>query len=340
MELADFDYFLPSHLIAQEPLQERDKSRLLVLDRETGRIEHRAFLNILDFLKEGDLLVSNNTRVIPARLYGRKEHTGALIEVVLLHRLDAKRWETLVRPGRRVSPGTRVVFGDGRLCAMAVEKTPAGGRIMEFGYEGVFEEILDELGHIPLPPYIRKELADPQRYQTVYARHPGSAAAPTAGLHFTPLLLERLKKRGIQWAEILLHVGLGTFRPVKEEDITRHKMHEEYYEISSAAAGVINNALEEKRRIISVGTTSARTLESAVVQGRIQAGKGSTAIFIYPGFEFQVISALITNFHLPKSTLLMLISAFAGRENVLRAYAEAVKEEYRFFSFGDAMLII
>jgi len=340
VHLKDFDYDLPSELIAQEPLPRREQSRLLVLNREAGNLEHRRFTDITEYLSAGDLLVANNTRVIPARLFGRKNGTGAVIEVVLLRRFDLRRWEALVRPGKRVRPGTMIEFGNGELAALTVSETPSGGRILEFSYEGVFEEILDRLGQVPLPPYIKKALAEPERYQTVYARTPGSAAAPTAGLHFTPELLDGIKARGIEWAEILLHVGLGTFRPVKESEISKHKMHVEYYEISPAAALAVNRALAEKRRVISVGTTSARALESAFRQGLLHTGAGSTDIFIYPGYRFRVVSGLITNFHLPKSTLLMLVSALAGRERILAAYEEAIRERYRFFSFGDAMLII
>lgn len=340
MRLEDFNYDLPSELIAQEPLSKREQSRLLVLDKKTGTISHRTFSELGEFLQPGDLLVSNNTRVIPARLYGRKEKTGALIEVLLLTRQEGRTWETLARPGKRVQPGTRIIFGEGELVAEAIEKTPSGGRIMEFQFEGVFEEILDCLGQMPLPPYIHKDLEDKERYQTVYARTPGSAAAPTAGLHFTPEMIDSLKAKGIQWVEILLHVGLGTFRPVKEEDITKHQMHSEYYEISPQGAATINKALAKGRRIIAVGTTSTRALESSWAGGQVQGQKGWTDIFIYPGYEFKVISGLITNFHLPKSTLLMLVSALAGREKVLQAYQEAVANKYRFFSFGDAMLII
>ncbi len=340
MHLENFNYDLPEELIAQEPIARRDQSRLLVLHKETGAIEHRIFADIGNYLRPGDVLVSNNTKVIPARLFGRKENTGAKVEIVLLTGLGGRRWNTLVRPGKRVQPGTRIVFGEGELAAEVIEKTPAGGRILEFHYEGVFEEILDRLGHMPLPPYIHKQLAEPERYQTVYARVPGSAAAPTAGFHFTPELIDSLKKQGIEWVEVLLHVGLGTFRPVKEEDITKHQMHSEYYAVSSEAAEAINKARSEGRRIISVGTTSTRTLESSFRNGQVQAGQGWTDIFIYPGYDFKVISGLITNFHLPKSTLLMLVSALAGREKVLRAYQEAVRQRYRFFSFGDAMLIL
>lgn len=338
--VSDFDYDLPPELIAQEPLSKRDESRLLVLNKKNGYIQHLKYTALLDYLQEGDILVSNNTKVIPARLFGRKEKTGALIEVVLLTQLEKCRWEALVRPGKRVKLGTTIIFGEGELKAVAVEKTPAGGRILEFHYEGIFEEVLDRLGQVPLPPYIKKKLSEPERYQTVYARFPGSAAAPTAGLHFTPSLLEAVKEKGVEWVEVLLHVGLGTFRPVKVENIKDHKMHREFYQISKEAALAINRGLQEKRRIIAVGTTSTRTLESAFSNGKIQEGKGWTDIFIYPGYDFQVISGLITNFHLPKSTLLMLVSALAGKDNIIRAYEEAVKERYRFFSFGDAMFIV
>ena len=340
MRLSDFDYELPPELIAQEPPDLREHSRLLVLKKESGEIEHRGFTDILAYLREGDVLVANNTRVIPARLYGRKNGTGALIEVVLLRRLNEQRWEALVRPGKRVRPGAVVVFGQGELTARAVEVTPTGERILEFRYEGIFEEILDRLGQVPLPPYIHKELRDPERYQTVYSCHPGSAAAPTAGFHFTPRLLEQLRGKGVEWVEVLLHVGWGTFRPVKEENIINHKMHREDYEIAPSAADRVNAALREKRRVIAVGTTTTRALESAFHQREVRSGAGSTDIFIYPGYEFRVISGLITNFHLPKSTLLMLVSALAGRENIMRAYDQAIRERYRFFSFGDAMLII
>lgn len=340
MRLSDFDYYLPPELIAQEPVEPRDQSRLLVLHRDTGCLEHYKFIDLVKFLKPGDVLVSNNTKVIPARLFGLKENTGANIEVVLLKRLGNRRWECLVKPGKRIKVGTKIIFGQGELVAEAIDVTSTGERILKFSYEGVFEEVLERLGKIPLPPYITRELAEPGRYQTVYARNPGSAAAPTAGLHFTDRLLKQLEDKGIQWIEILLHVGLGTFRPVKSEDITRHKMHEEYFEIPEKSAEELNKALEAGQRIISVGTTSTRALESAFQAGKIKAGAGTTGIFIYPGYEFKVISGLITNFHLPKSTLLMLVSALAGRENILKAYQEAVKERYRFFSFGDAMLII
>jgi len=342
MHISEFNYYLPEDLIAQEPLLQRDESRLLVLNHASGEIQHRKFTDILSYLKKGDVLVSNRTRVIPARLYGKKEDTGAVIEVLLLKQMDKKRWEVLVRPGKKVKPGTRIIFGAGELKAIAIETTASGGRILEFAYEGIFQEILDRLGEMPLPPYIKKSLADPERYQTVYAKEPGSAAAPTAGLHFTPELLKAIQDKGIEWVEILLHVGLGTFRPVKEEIVEQHKMHSEYFDISVQATEKINSALKENRRIIGVGTTSTRALESAFVKetGLIQAGNGWTDIFIYPGYDFQVISGLITNFHLPKSTLLMLVSALAGQEIIMQAYSEAIQERYRFFSFGDAMFIL
>jgi len=342
MHISEFDYYLPEGLIAQEPLSKRDESRLLVLPRASGEIQHKKFTDILSYLKKGDVLVSNRTRVIPARLYGKKEDTGAVIEVLLLNQLEQKRWEVLVRPGKKVKPGTRIIFGSGELAADTIETTVSGGRILEFTYQGIFQEILDRLGQMPLPPYIKQSLADPERYQTVYAKEPGSAAAPTAGLHFTPALLEEIQDRGIEWVEILLHVGLGTFRPVQEEIVEQHKMHSEYFEISEQAAERINLALQEKRRIIGVGTTSTRALESTYLaeKGQVQAGKGWTEIFIYPGYQFKVISGLLTNFHLPKSTLLMLVSALAGREKIMDAYSVAVQERYRFFSFGDAMFIL
>lgn len=340
MHISEFDYYLPEELIAQEPLPDRDQSRLLVLHRDSGQLEHSHFADILTYLREGDVLVSNNTRVIPARLFGRKEATGALIEVFLLRQLEQKKWEVLVRPGKRVKPGTRIIFGAGELVGVPTETTASGGRIMEFQYEGIFQEILSRLGQVPLPPYIKKQLADPERYQTVYAKEPGSAAAPTAGLHFTPALIDAVRAKGVEWVELLLHVGLGTFRPVKEEDILQHKMHAEYFEITEQAAEQINRALAEKRRVIAVGTTSTRALESAFAAGKVQAGSGWTEIYIYPGYQFKVITGLVTNFHLPKSTLIMLVSALAGREKIMQAYAGAVRERYRFFSFGDAMLIL
>lgn len=340
MHINDFDYLLPPELIAQEPLEQRDASRLLVLHKDMGKIQHRRFADLPEYLRPGDVLVANNTKVIPARLFGRKEETGAVIETVLLRRLTQNRWEALVRPGKRIKPGAVIVYQEGVLSARALEVTPSGERILEFSYTGVFEEILERLGMMPLPPYIHQQLSDPARYQTVYARHSGSAAAPTAGFHFTPPLLDKLQEQGIEWVEIMLHVGLGTFRPVKTEDITQHQMHREDYHITEEAARRLNAAIREGRRIIAVGTTTTRALESAWAGGQIRPGSGSTAIYIYPGYEFKVISALATNFHLPKSTLLMLVSALAGRENVMKAYAVAVAEKYRFFSFGDAMLII
>lgn len=340
MQLSEFDYYLPPELIAQEPLNLRDHSRLLVLHKESGVLEHMHFRDILSFLRAGDVVVSNNTRVIPARLFGKKEKTGGAVEVLLLTKMEANKWEVLVRPGRKVKPGTKLEFGDGELSAAVLDNTPSGGRILEFTYQGIFEEILDRLGLVPLPPYIHEELKEPQRYQTVYAKSSGSAAAPTAGLHFTPDLINEIMAKGVIWTEVLLHVGLGTFRPVKEEDITKHKMHSEYYEITPETARIINRAKKEGRRIIAVGTTSARTLESAWAGNELVPQKNWTEIFIYPGYEFRVVSGLITNFHLPKSTLLMLVSALAGREYILNAYKEAVNEKYRFFSFGDAMLII
>ncbi|MDX9870997.1 MAG: tRNA preQ1(34) S-adenosylmethionine ribosyltransferase-isomerase QueA [Clostridia bacterium] len=340
MQLNDFDYVLPPELIAQEPLFCRDSSRLLVLDKTTGEIRHRRFTDLLEYLQPGDVLVANNTKVIPARLFGFKKETGAAIETVLLRRLNQNCWEALVRPGKRVKPGAVIVYREDVLSARVLESTPTGERILEFTYTGIFEEILETVGQTPLPPYICRKLPDPARYQTVYARHSGSAAAPTAGFHFTPDSIDRLQKKGVEWVEIMLHVGLGTFRPVKTEDITRHQMHHEDYHIPEDAARRINQARREERRIIAVGTTSTRALESAFADGEIKPGSGSTAIYIYPGYTFKVISGLVTNFHLPKSTLLMLVSALAGRENIMQAYAAAVEEKYRFFSFGDAMLII
>lgn len=341
MRTEDFDFILPEELIAQHPLEQRDHSRLLVLDKHTGSIAHRRFDNILEYLQPGDVLVVNSTRVIPARLFGVKMGGTAHIEVLLLkpveNQLDC--WEVLVRPGKRVKQGAQVDFGNGRMIGTIIEETDSG-RIMQFQYEGIFNEILDELGTMPLPPYIKEKLADQERYQTVYAKERGSAAAPTAGLHFTKELLAQVRANGVEVVEVLLHVGLGTFRPVQADDILEHKMHSEYYRITPEAAAAINKALDEGRRIIAVGTTSTRTLESAAQNGRVVPGEGETSIFIYPGYQFQILSGLITNFHLPKSTLVMLVSALAGREHILHAYAEAIKERYRFFSFGDAMLII
>lgn len=341
MRTEDFDFILPEELIAQHPLKQRDHSRLLVLDKHTGSIAHRRFDDILEYLQPGDVLVVNNTRVIPARLFGVKMGGTAHIEVLLLKPVENQPdcWEVLVRPGKRVKQGAQVDFGDGRMIGTIIEETDSG-RIMQFQYEGIFNEILDELGTMPLPPYIKEKLADQERYQTVYAKERGSAAAPTAGLHFTKELLAQVQANGVEVVEVLLHVGLGTFRPVQADDILEHKMHSEYYRITPEAAATINKALDEGRRIIAVGTTSTRTLESAAQNGRVVPGEGETSIFIYPGYQFQILSGLITNFHLPKSTLVMLVSALAGREHILHAYAEAIKERYRFFSFGDAMLII
>ena len=340
MRTDDFNFDLPEELIAQHPLEQRDHSRLLVLDKHSGNITHKRFDDILDYLVPGDVLVVNNTRVIPARLFGMKEGGTAHIEVLLLKPVENQpdHWEVLVRPGKRVKVGAKVVFGEGKMTGTVVDDTDTG-RIMKFEYDGIFNEILDELGTMPLPPYIKAKLDDQERYQTVYAKERGSAAAPTAGLHFTKELLAEVKARGIEVVEVLLHVGLGTFRPVQVDDIHSHKMHSEYYRITQDAADTINKALDEGRRVIAVGTTSTRTLESAAKDGRVVAGDGDTSIFIYPGYQFQVLSGLITNFHLPKSTLVMLVSALAGREHVLHAYEEAVKERYRFFSFGDAMFI-
>lgn len=340
MQTNDFDYELPQELIAQHPLEKRDHSRMLVLDKATGAVTHKHFNEIGQYLLPGDVLVINNTKVIPARLFGVKKGGTAHIEVLLIKPAEGlDNWEVMVRPGKRVKTGAEIIFGDGKMTGEIIAET-AVGRIIHFNYEGIFNEILDELGTMPLPPYITEKLDDQSRYQTVYAKYDGSAAAPTAGLHFTPELLADLQTKGIEIVEVLLHVGLGTFRPVQVEDISEHEMHSEYYSVTPEAAQRLNLALEEGRRIISVGTTSTRTLESAWHNGRVEPGDGWTEIFIYPGYEFKVISGLITNFHLPKSTLVMLVSALAGRENILNAYQIAVQEKYRFFSFGDAMLII
>lgn len=340
MKTSDFFYELPPELIAQDPLEDRASSRLMVLNRSTGSVEHHIFREIVDFIRPEDCLVLNNTKVIPARLYGRKVGTDARIEVLLLKRKADRVWETLVKPGKKCKPGTQISFGDGLLTGEVIEIAEEGNRLIRFTYEGIFEEILDQLGQMPLPPYITHELKDKNRYQTVYAKYDGSAAAPTAGLHFTPQLLEDIRGKGVAIAEVTLHVGLGTFRPVKAENVTEHHMHSEFYQISEEAAQTINNAKRNGGRIICVGTTSCRTLESAADEdGTLRAGSGWTDIFIYPGYRFRILDALITNFHLPESTLLMLVSALAGREKVLAAYREAVKERYRFFSFGDAMLI-
>ncbi len=340
MNVKDYDYDLPEELIAQDPLEDRSSSRLMVLDRQTGDVEHRHFTDILEYLHPGDCLVINNTRVIPARLFGVKEDTQAKIEVLLLKRKENDIWETLVKPGKKAKPGTKLVFGDGLLTAEVVDVVEEGNRLIQFHYDGIFEEILDQLGQMPLPPYITHQLKDKNRYQTVYAKYDGSAAAPTAGLHFTKELLQKVKDMGVDIAEVTLHVGLGTFRPVKVDNVLDHHMHSEFYMVSQEAADKINRAKENGHRVIAVGTTSTRTLEAAADEnGHLQETSGWTEIFIYPGYQFKVIDALITNFHLPQSTLVMLVSALAGREHVLHAYETAVKEKYRFFSFGDAMLI-
>ena len=340
LNVKDYDYDLPEELIAQDPLEDRSSSRLMVLDRQTGDVEHRHFTDILEYLHPGDCLVINNTKVIPARLFGVKEDTQAKIEVLLLKRKENDIWETLVKPGKKAKPGTKLVFGDGLLTAEVVDVVEEGNRLIQFHYDGIFEEILDQLGQMPLPPYITHQLKDKNRYQTVYAKYDGSAAAPTAGLHFTKELLQKVKDMGVDIAEVTLHVGLGTFRPVKVENVLDHHMHSEFYMVSQEAADKINRAKESGHRVIAVGTTSTRTLEAAADEnGRLHETSGWTEIFIYPGYQFKVIDALITNFHLPQSTLVMLVSALAGREHVLHAYEIAVKERYRFFSFGDAMLI-
>jgi S-adenosylmethionine:tRNA ribosyltransferase-isomerase len=339
MLVKDYDYELPEELIAQDPLEDRSASRLMVLDKHTGAYTHHVFKEIIDYLEPGDCLVINNTKVIPARLIGEREETGGKVEVLLLKRLEADVWETLVKPGKKCKPGARLSFGNGLLRAEVLSVEEEGNRRIRFEYEGIFEEILDQLGQMPLPPYITHELKDKNRYQTVYAKYEGSAAAPTAGLHFTKELLENIKKKGVEIASVTLHVGLGTFRPVKAETIEEHHMHSEFYMILPEEAEKINRAKADGHRVIAVGTTSCRTLESASKAGVVTAGSGWTEIFIYPGYEFQMVDALITNFHLPQSTLIMLVSALAGREHVLAAYEEAVRECYRFFSFGDAMFI-
>ena len=341
MDVKDFYYDLPQELIAQDPLEDRSSSRLMVLGKTSGEITHRRFSDITEYLKPGDCLVINNTKVIPARLYGVKEGTEAKIEILLLKRKENDIWETLVKPGKKAKIGTKIIFGEGLLIGEVVDIVEEGNRLIQFSYEGIFEEILDQLGQMPLPPYITHQLKDKNRYQTVYAKYDGSAAAPTAGLHFTPELLEQIRQMGVSIAEVTLHVGLGTFRPVKETDVLKHHMHSEFFQITKEAADLINQTKENGGRIISVGTTSTRTLESAADEhGHLTEKSGWTDIFIYPGYQFKVIDGLITNFHLPESTLVMLVSALAGREHVLAAYEEAVREKYRFFSFGDAMLII
>lgn len=338
---SDYYYDLPEELIAQDPLADRASSRLMVLNKETGEIVHKHFYDIVDYLQPGDCLVLNNTKVMPARLYSVKEGTGAVIEVLLLKRLTDGCYETLVRPGKKARPGTVLSFGGGILKGTVLEVLEEGNRKIQFSYEGIFEEILDQLGEMPLPPYIHHKLQDKNRYQTVYAKEEGSAAAPTAGLHFTKELLQKIEDKGVHLAYVTLHVGLGTFRPVKTENILEHHMHKESYHVKEAAARLINETKKAGKRVICVGTTSVRTVESAAAEdGKVAAGNGDTGIFIYPGYRFRVPDALITNFHLPESTLLMLVSAMAGREHILKAYEEAVREKYRFFSFGDCMLII
>jgi len=341
MNTKDFYYDLPPELIAQTPLTDRCASKLMVLDRENKTVTHKYFYDVLDYLNEGDLLVMNNTRVIPARLYGIKEGTGGKIEFLLLKRLEDDVWEVILKPGRRARKGARFIFGDGILTAEIIEEKEDGGRIVKFFYEGIWEEILDKLGEMPLPPYIKEKLTDKERYQTVYSKVEGSAAAPTAGLHFTEELLEKIKKKGIKVAFVTLHVGLGTFRPVSVEDVENHVMHSEYYELDKETADLINETRRNGKRIIAVGTTSVRTLETCATEEKIVEPKsGETKIFIYPGYKFKAVDALITNFHLPESTLLMLVSALYEKDEILSAYKEAVEKEYRFFSFGDAMLII
>ena len=341
MKTSDFYYDLPKELIAQDPLEDRSSSRLLHLSMKDGSMEHRHFTDILDYLKEGDCLVINDTRVIPARLYGHKEETGALIEILLLKRSENDIWECLVKPGKKARPGAKITFGDGILKGEIIDVVDEGNRLIQFHYDGIFEEILDQLGEMPLPPYITHKLKDKNRYQTVYAKNDGSAAAPTAGLHFTKELLEQVKAKGVNIAHVTLHVGLGTFRPVKVDDVEQHHMHSEFYMVEEDQAKLINDTKKQGGRVISVGTTSCRTLESATDEnGILHAGSGWTEIFIYPGYRFKMIDGLITNFHLPESTLMMLVSALAGKEHIMAAYEEAVRQKYRFFSFGDAMLIL
>jgi len=341
VRLSDFDFYLPEELIAQRPVEPRDASRLFVVQRDGGAFEHRHFRDLPEYLRPGDALVVNETRVMPARLLGQREGTGGAIEVLLLRRIDRDRWETLVKPGKKARAGQRITFGDGLLVGTVQETTNVGGRVIAFTYSGVFEQILDRLGKMPLPPYIHEQLEDPERYQTVFAREWGSAAAPTAGLHFTPELLQRISAMGVEIHKVLLHVGLGTFRPVQAENVLEHKMHSEFYTVTPQTAESLNRIRRDGGRIIAVGTTSVRTLETvARADGTVEPGQGWTDIFIYPAYRFKTVDAMVTNFHLPKSTLLMLISAFAGRELVLNAYGEAVDQRYRFFSFGDAMLIL
>ncbi len=337
---SDFYYDLPEELIAQTPIKERDHSRMLVLDKSTGEIEHKHFYDIADYFNEGDCLVINDTKVLPARLYGAKKDTESLIEILLLKRIDDKRWETLVKPGKKARVGAEIIFKENLLSGKIVEVLEDGNRIIEFYYKGIFEEILDQLGEMPLPPYIHEKLEDKNRYQTIYAKNPGSAAAPTAGLHFNDEVLKKLSDKGVNIARLTLHVGLGTFRPVKAEFISEHKMHSEYYELTESEADKINNAKKSGKRVVSVGTTSTRTLETIGDEnGFVKQSKGWTDIFIFPGYKYKVVDSLITNFHLPESTLIMLVSALAGKENIMNAYKIAVDNRYRFFSFGDAMLI-
>ena len=341
MKTSDFFYELPEELIAQDPLEDRTASRLLVLDRKTDKLEHKIFSDVINYLNPGDCLVINNTRVIPARLIGEKEGTGGKVEILLLKRRENDIWESMVKPGKKLRPGARVIFGDGRLKAEILEIAEEGNRLVKFYYEGIFEEILDSLGEMPLPPYITHKLEDKEMYQTVYAKFDGSAAAPTAGLHFTNGLLEKIRQKGIRIASVTLHVGLGTFRPVKVEDVNNHHMHTEWYEVNNEAADIINETKKNGGRVICVGTTSCRTIESVADENGLMSAKtGETDIFIYPGYKFKVMDGLITNFHLPESTLVMLVSAFAGKERILSAYETAVKERYRFFSFGDAMILL
>lgn len=341
MKTSDFYYDLPKELIAQDPLEDRSSSRLLVLHRKSGRVEHRVFTDIVEYLKPGDCLVRNNTKVIPARLYGTRVDTGATIELLLLKRMENDVWETLVKPGKKARKGAVISFGDGILTGEIIDVKEDGNRLIQFRYEGIFEEILDQLGQMPLPPYITHTLKDKNRYQTVYAKYEGSAAAPTAGLHFTEELFRKLEEKGVLVANVTLHVGLGTFRPVKVDDVSKHHMHTEFYQVTKEEADKINKAKQAGGRIVCVGTTSCRTIESAADEnGVLKPGQGDTDIFIYPGYSFKMMDVLITNFHLPESTLLMLVSAHAGKEQVMRVYEEAVQEKYRFFSFGDAMIIL
>lgn len=340
MKVSDFNYNLPEELIAQVPIKKRDESRLMVLNRDNKTIEHKKFKDIIDFLRPGDCLVRNNTKVIPARLYGKKE-TGANVEFLLLNNIEGDIWESIVRPGNKLHIGTKVIFNDGLLTAEIIDILPGGTRKVKFYYKGIFNEILDEIGLMPLPPYIHEKLKEKERYQTVYAKYDGSAAAPTAGLHFTNELFEKIVAKGVEIANVTLHVGIGTFRPVKETEVEKHDMHSEHFYIKKEDADKINNAKRNGKRIISVGTTSCRVLETiADDEGFVKETSGDTKIFIYPGYKFKCLDALITNFHLPQSTLLMLVSALAGRDFILQAYEEAVKDKYRFFSFGDAMLIL